>query len=147
MNFEQLSELPHRGRGGDWKAIPVFIFPQTESRSWAQKQTWTGSAALVPGSESGEKNKKPVTEQVSQFYFIFFYCLGDKTRKCFCQEKKKKNNHLEIKLCVSLSAHFTHGRSAERNFRMFAFVVDDRVLGLFFVRNRSSELSVIMSLG
>lgn len=63
-----------------------------------------------------------------------------------CQEKKK-NNHLEIELCDSLSAHFTHGRSAKRNFKMFAFVVADRVLGLFFVRDRFSELSVNMSLG
>lgn len=64
------------------------------------------------------------------------------------EKKTKKNpNHLEIKLRVSSSAHFTHGRSAERNFRMFVFVVVDRVLGLLFVRDRASELSVNMSLG
>lgn len=60
-------------------------------------------------------------------------------------KKGKKIYHLEIKLCLSLSAQFTHGRSAQRNFKMFAFVVD-RVLGLSFVV-RSPELSVTMSLG
>lgn len=146
VNFEQLTELPH----GGGKAIPVFIFLQTENRSWAQKQTWTGSAALGPGSYSGGRNLKTCTRRGFAFKKNFFLIvLGIKQGSALSRETPHppKNNHFEIKLCVSLSAHFTHGRSAKRNFKMFVFVVVDRVLGLFFVRDRYSELCVNTSLG
>lgn len=44
----------------------------------------------VPTLEEKQKNKKPVAEQVSQFYFIFFsFVLGIKQGSAFVKRRKK----------------------------------------------------------
>lgn len=101
-----------------------------------------------PGSSPRGEEPENVSLKGPGFALFYFFLLSrekNKTRKCFFErdrerEREKKHDHLEIKLCASLGAHFTHGRSAQRNFKMFAFVVVDRVLGLSFVADRSSEL-------
>lgn len=136
------------GEGGSCgRQSPSLFFLRQRAAVGHKNKLGPDRPHLCPVPNLEEKKQKLKTCYRTGFAILFYFSivLGIKQGSAFVKRRKKK--HLEIKLCVSLSAHFTHGRSAERNFRMFAFVVVDRVLGLFFVRNRSSELSVIMSLG
>lgn len=127
------------GGGGGVEGNPCLYFssqPQLSTKTNLNRigRTW----ALILSWRKEAENVK-----LKRFRSFFSIALGKKQGSVW--SRRGKIYHLEIKLCLSLSAQFTHGWSAQRNFKMFAFVVD-RVLGLSFVV-RSPELSVTMSLG
>lgn len=123
MNFEQLTELPHWG-GGVVEGNPCLYFssdrePQLSTKTNLDRIGRTWARFLVWGKEP----KNVYQKRFRIIYLFFSIVLGIKQGSALSREKKP-NNHLEINLCVSLSAHFTHARSAKRNFKMFTFVVD-----------------------
>lgn len=135
-----LTELSHRGGGG--QSLLLFFFP--DGHSWAQKQTWTRRAVgqhLHACPRLKWSNWRHLSEAILSFSFFHCWKKGKGSAK-------KKNNHLEIKLCVSECAIYAQG--APWNFKMLdrlAFVVVHVLDLISFVAVSSSELTVTMCRG
>lgn len=136
MNFEQLTELPHSG--GVVEGNPCLSFssdrePQLSTktnldgigRTWARFLVW------------GKEPKNVYQKRFRIIYLFISIVLGIKQGSALSREKKP-NNHLEINLCVSLSARLRTGGAQKETLRCSPLLLI--ALGLFFVRDRSSEL-------